>query len=445
MIKVSVILPSLNVAEYIRECIESALNQTMQEIEIICVDAGSDDGTRQILQEYAQKDDRVSIIDSDIKSYGLQVNMGIKAAKGEYVAILETDDYVLKDMYGKLYDTAQKYKLDYVMADYMFFYDDIDGERKIFKAQTFSSVPELYYKVLSAENHASLYSIDDTTLWRGIFSRKFILSNNIRLNETPGAAYQDICFMHRVRMKVERGMYIKEFGYCYRTDREESSTNSVKGLQYAKYEYQYLLEHDDIPEIYKSKIYYTMSLSFVSESRKLLPRAEYVWSAEDLECYEWFRDILIKAINDGQLVESMGGKDWWKPLSALIASKEDFAGRLKSVSDNLEKIKKIASDTGFIIICGAGIRGQGLARILKKEEAIVKKTDILYADNDSRIWDSYISGIKVLPVELCAEQYRDAVFVIANKMHSTQIRNQLLSKGISEERIYEYRPTVEWK
>ena len=444
MIKVSVILPSLNVAGYIRECVESALNQTLHEIEIICVDAGSDDGTRQILQEYAQKDDRVFIIDSNIKSYGLQVNTGIKAAKGEYVAILETDDYVLEDMYEKLYDTAQKYKLDYVMADYMSFYDDIDGDRKFFKAQNFSSVPELYHEVLSMENHASLYSIDDTTLWRGIFFKKFILSNNIKLNETPGAAYQDICFMHRVRMKAKRSMYINEFGYCYRTDREQSSTNSVKGLQYAKYEYQYLLDHDDIPEIYKSKIYYMMSLSLVSESRKILPRTGYVWSRVDLECYEWFRDILTKAIKDGQLAESMGGKDWWKPLLALLDSNGDFADRLKSVSDNLEEIKKIASDTGFIIICGAGIRGQGLARILKKEETYGKKPDILFADNDNRIWDSCISGIKVLSVELCAEQHPDAFFVIANKMHHAQIRNQLLSKGISEEKIYEYRPTVEW-
>lgn len=445
MIKVSVILPSLNVAKYVRECIESVINQTLREIEIICVDAGSDDGTREILQEYAQKDDRILIIDSNIKSYGLQVNMGIKAAKGEYIAILETDDYVLNDMYEKLFNVAQKHKLDYVMADYMAFYDDVDGERKFFKVQNFSSVPELYHEVLSMEAHARLYSIDDTTLWRGVFSRKFLLSNDIRLNETPGAAYQDICFMHRVRMKVKRIMYINEFGYCYRTDRAESSTNSIKGLQYAKYEYQYLLEQDCIPEIYKSKIYYTMSLSLVSESRNILPRTGNVWCTADLECYEWFRDILLKAIKDGQLVESMGGESWWKPLLVLLASSEDFADRLKAVSDNLERIKRIASDAGFIIICGAGIRGQGLARILKKEIIYGSKIDILYADNDSKIWNSCISGIKVLPIELCVEQHPDAFFVIANKMHHMQIRNQLLSKGISEERIYEYRPTAKWK
>lgn len=444
MIKVSVILPSLNVADYIRECMESALRQTLREIEIICVDAGSSDGTRQILQEYAARDERVVIIDSGVKSYGAQVNMGIQAARGEYVAILETDDYVLDDMYEKLYEAAKEHKLEYVMADYMFFYDDIDGNRKVFKAQTLADVPDLYYEIFSTENYASIYRIDDTTLWRGIYAKEFILSNHIRLNETPGAAYQDICFMHRVRMKVKRSMYIREFGYCYRTDRETSSTNSVKGLKYAKDEYQYLLAYDDIPEIYRSKIYYTMSLSYVSECRNILTRTGYVWDQADLEYYEWFRNILSKAVKEGMLAEAMGGKEWWEPLLVLLASSRDFADRLKSVADHIDGIKKIASDRGFVIICGAGIRGQNLAGMLKKEEADGRKLKILFADNDSKIWNSCIGEIKVLAVEQCVEQYPDAVFVIANKKHHTQIGEQLESKGIARENILEYRPTVDW-
>ena len=68
--KVSVIMPSLNVAPYVRECIESVLGQTLREIEIICVDAGSTDGTLEILREYAEKDSRITLIVSDKKSYG---------------------------------------------------------------------------------------------------------------------------------------------------------------------------------------------------------------------------------------------------------------------------------------------------------------------------------------------------------------------------------------
>lgn len=440
MVKVSIILPSLNVAGYIRECMESAVHQTLKEIEIICVDAGSTDGTREILQEYAQRDDRISVIDSSIKSYGLQVNMGIMAAEGEYIAILETDDYVLNDMYEKLYEIAQKYRLDYVMADFKSFYDDAETGRNFFEAHALAGRPDLYNKVLSLEDHAHLYAVDDSTLWRGIYARKFLVSNGIRLNETPGASYQDICFMHRVRMKAEKSMYIDEFGYCYRTDRDGSSINSVKGLQYAKYEYQYLLEHDDIPEIYMGKVLYMMSSAFVGECINLLPRTGYSWKKEDEECCKWFRMILSDAIKEGTLTESMGEQEWWKSLGILLASKDDFVRRVRAVSENFEQIKMVLLSVPMMIICGAGMRGRGLVRRLKKEVIYGGGTTVFYADNDQRIWNSCVDGVKVFSVQSCTEKYPEAAYVIANKAHGAQIREQLISAGIPEENIYEYKP-----
>ena len=102
MPKVSVIMPSLNVVQYIQECMESVVRQTLSDIEIICVDAGSTDGTLEILQEFAKKDQRMSIIVSDKKSYGYQMNLGLKAAKGEYIGIVETDDFIEPNMYEDL-------------------------------------------------------------------------------------------------------------------------------------------------------------------------------------------------------------------------------------------------------------------------------------------------------------------------------------------------------
>ena len=89
---VSVLMPSLNVAPYIRQCMESVIGQTLQEIEILCIDAGSADGTAEVLREYAGKDPRVTLLHSDVKSYGHQINMGLENATGEYIGIVETDD-----------------------------------------------------------------------------------------------------------------------------------------------------------------------------------------------------------------------------------------------------------------------------------------------------------------------------------------------------------------
>ena len=119
--KISVIMPSLNVSKYIKQCLQSVLNQTLEDIEIICVDGGSTDGTLDIIQQYVKKDNRVKLIHSDIKSYGYQMNLGIKEASGDYIGIVETDDYIQSDMYERLYDVVvgnPEEEIDFVKGSY---------------------------------------------------------------------------------------------------------------------------------------------------------------------------------------------------------------------------------------------------------------------------------------------------------------------------------------
>ena len=125
--KVSVIMPSLNVGEYIEQCIESVANQTLEDIEIICIDAGSTDGTLEILKEYEKKDSRIKLLDSDKKSYGYQMNLGIEAAKGEYIGIVETDDYVDTNMYESLYMLASDTDSDMAKGTHRLVYEDEKG------------------------------------------------------------------------------------------------------------------------------------------------------------------------------------------------------------------------------------------------------------------------------------------------------------------------------
>ena len=93
MPKVSIIMPSLNVRDYIEKCLDSVLGQTLQDIEVICVDADSTDGTHEILERYAKKDSRVRLLRDDQHSTGYAKNLGIDMARGEYVGIVEPDDY----------------------------------------------------------------------------------------------------------------------------------------------------------------------------------------------------------------------------------------------------------------------------------------------------------------------------------------------------------------
>lgn len=117
MIKVSVIIPCYNVAEYLPRCIESVITQTLKDIEIICIDDKSTDNTLGILKKYAKKDNRIHIINHK-ENLGVAVarNDSMDAARGEYIGFVDPDDYIDTDFYEKLYDKAQKTNADIVKA-----------------------------------------------------------------------------------------------------------------------------------------------------------------------------------------------------------------------------------------------------------------------------------------------------------------------------------------
>lgn len=107
--KVSVVVPIYNVEKYLRECLDSLVGQTLKEIEIICVDDGSTDSSKEIIREYMQKDTRVKMIAKEKNSgYGNSMNQGFDMASGEYVGILESDDFAEPAMFEKLYETARE-------------------------------------------------------------------------------------------------------------------------------------------------------------------------------------------------------------------------------------------------------------------------------------------------------------------------------------------------
>lgn len=122
--KVTVVIPCLNSIDYLCTCVDSVINQTLSNIEIICVDAGSTDGTLETLQEYVAIDHRLHIIHSPKKSYGYQMNLGFQAARGEYIGIVESDDYVEPVMFEKLYNLAKSNHLDLAKSGFFNHYSE---------------------------------------------------------------------------------------------------------------------------------------------------------------------------------------------------------------------------------------------------------------------------------------------------------------------------------
>lgn len=106
--KISIIVPVYNVEKYIHRCIHSLINQTLRDIEIILVDDESPDSCPQICDEYASKDTRIKVIHKKNEGLGLTRNAGLEAATGEYIAFIDSDDWVDLVMYETLYNTAQR-------------------------------------------------------------------------------------------------------------------------------------------------------------------------------------------------------------------------------------------------------------------------------------------------------------------------------------------------
>lgn len=225
--KVSVILPSLNVKKYIKQCIESVINQTLKDIEILCVDAGSEDGTLEILKEYSEKDERIHVFLSNKKSYGAQVNQGIANARGEYISIVETDDYIKEDMLESLYNLSEFGYIDIVKSTFYHVYEE-EGEQKIV-VDTAKKNLKYYGTIFLAKDHP-LFLEGHPSIWAAIYKKSFLINNNIKFKEEAGGGWVDNPFFYETALKAERIVYKDIPYYYYRESNENSSSNNLKDL-----------------------------------------------------------------------------------------------------------------------------------------------------------------------------------------------------------------------
>lgn len=460
--KVSVILPSLNVAAYIRECLDSVMNQSLQELEIICIDAGSTDGTADILEEYADRDSRIILLHSKIKSYGRQVNMGLDHAGGKYVAILETDDWIEKDMYQCLYTKAEEDRLDYVAADFDTFIRLQNGCNYFTRQHIFSDVAwrdmgqeesdifptpvhDWYGQVLGPDRIAVLRSTD-YVLWKGIYNREFLNQNGIRLHESPGAAFQDMGFLQQVKSYAKRAAYIDKSFYRYRQGREEASSGCAEGLRYYEGEFRWLNEQQNFIGSLKGAprnyYYFTMSIAFLTKYEQILSNFHGEWKDDRLEepC-EWFQRQISDAVDEGLLKESMYGRETWERLRLLLVSREAYARRF---ADRENAMKKAVQDclcmiaNRPVVIFGCGIRGERLMLFCDRNQIRMDA----FCDNKEELHGKKKFGIPVIsPMELAQMAGdRNQVVLLSMKEGRDQVRNQLIALGIEDSRVIEKLP-----
>lgn len=246
MAKVSIIVPTYNVENYLRECMDSIVRQTLADIEVICINDGSKDHSLDILKEYAQKDSRIIIVDKENGGYGIGMNIGLERATGEYIGIVEPDDFVPLNMYEDLYKVAKENNLDFVKADfYRFTRDEKSGNMSLVYNHLDSS-GENYNQVINPSETPFVTKFIMNT-WSGIYKRSFIEEYHIRHNETPGASFQDNGFFWQTFIYAKRCMFLNKPYYMNRRDNPNSSVNSTEKV------YCMNVEYDHIRDIFMQK------------------------------------------------------------------------------------------------------------------------------------------------------------------------------------------------
>ena len=221
--KVSIVVPIYNVEKYLEECVD-----TLEDIEIILVDDGSPDNCGKIVDEYAKKDSRIVPVHQKNSGYSVAVNKGIDLAKGEYIGIIESDDWIEPDMYERLYDNAKKYNTDITKSLFYFYNPTLDEKDQNFIWTNPSGVdlrlaPNRPFKAVEWPKIIGFHA----SIWSSIYKADFI--KKIKIPETAGASYQDFPFMIEAMTKAERITVVKKAFLHWRNEPQQGNSTSANG------------------------------------------------------------------------------------------------------------------------------------------------------------------------------------------------------------------------
>lgn len=412
MPKISVLIPVYNVEKYLKKCLDSVINQTLEDIEIICVDDGSSDGSGAILDYYAEKDSRIVVLHKKNAGYGATMNAGLDIASGDYIGIVESDDYVMPEMYEVLYEKASNQKLDFVKSDACYWYEKINYIRRIHM----SNLDDMYNRVLT-DIDRNLFFEFFMNIWTGIYSKNFLTQNDIRFNESPGAAYQDNAFWMQTMFYANRAMWIDEAFYYYRQDNPMASVKSIDKVMAMTKEYEYL------EELLRSR-----------GQDCFLPYCYY---------YKLFRHkgTYYRISDDNKLAFCEQIKQDYNKYKAYIRGNKFYDTWLHNICVNSDEItKKVISIKSFcrdklsnaksIVIYGIGNRGDMVLRTLYNEGLYHKITCCAITN---ALDEQHFAGKSVLSIHDAINNNKDALYIIAVARGSAvynQMKNELYELGV---------------
>ncbi len=430
MEKISVIMPCLNVADYIAECLESVRNQIFTNLEILVVDAGSTDGTLAIVENMAMQDSRIRLLSSPKKSYGYQMNLAIVAATGDYIGVVETDDAIAPDMYEVLYRAIASTDAEFVKAKADPF---VEWNGEIISLYEIVPCQELEHqdKVIVCPREYPYLFHSDNFLWNGLYRTDYL--RQFRFRETPGAAFQDIGFLFQLISNARQGIYLNKVVYHYRQDNFGASSYNHKSMFFIRDEYGHiepLLK--DLPANW-THVYYQKMASHLTD-RFFFMGSEGVFWEEARDSVAWLTEKLQAAIAQGIITPEDFSEEKWKEIQLVLNDPHklfDYEraqigkwGAAAEATLSLLRGKRI-------VLFGSGQRGEGVYKALR----IYGMEVVAFCDNSIEKQGQKIGKLPILAPAEAVKTYPDAYFIVANKEHWREMREQLMGMGVSGEQI----------
>ena len=285
---VSIVVPICNVETYLEQCLNSLINQTYKNIEIICVNDGSTDRSIDILHKYAKKDDRILIITKVNSGYGQSMNIALDKARGKYISIVESDDFIELSMINDLVNLAEMHNLDLVRCNY----NEYFNEHKIPHNNKWIDKNVILYPIKNKS-----FFFQEPAIWSNLIKRQILEYHNIRFLETPGASFQDTSFSFKLFYYSNRVLMTDKYLLNYRIDNNNSSVKSSKKVFFVNKEWREILQISKLDKYKYNEIKYLLfrlrhncylwnfkRLSFFSKLLFL-----FVWNLENLRDFIYGR------------------------------------------------------------------------------------------------------------------------------------------------------------
>ena len=352
MDKITVIMPVYNVEKYLAEAIETTINQTYKNLEILIIDDGSTDSSGKICDEYAKKDERIRVIHQENKGLSGARNTGLENATGKYLMFIDSDDLFELDACEIMYNAIEEKNADYVIGNYI----NIDDDGTRWEKPVFSFEKYTEFK-LSIKDYEKSFYIMNSAVWNKIFRKSFIDSLGLKFVERLPA--EDAMFTTYAFIKSSNVWYVPKIVYQYRQRVADSISVSCthkyfEGINKAYYIIYKNFKDNNEMEYYR--YFYAKSMNYILykfiDSTKLTRQEKL----DILDEMKWFYELGVQIkvptiLNSVRyIIESIIENDYDQTLKycdilAQIRKMLTKELREKMSKPNAETYKEIANST----------------------------------------------------------------------------------------------------